>query len=66
MGRLTAAIVEARAATTVLDLMFVLRFLSDFIGSLVSLTHTISSSIFRETDLAKSDQATEVKSSPLP
>ena len=65
MGRLTAAIVKACAATTVLDLMFVLRSLSDFICSLVSVTHIVFHS-FREPDLSKSDQVPVVDFFPLP
>lgn len=65
MGRLTATIVKACTATTILDLMFVLRSLSDFISRLVSVSHTISCS-FRESDLAISDQVPVVEFSPLP
>ena len=62
MGRLTATIVKACAATTILDLMFVLRSLSGFISRLVLVNHIVFLS-FRETASAKPDQATAVKPS---
>ena len=62
MGRLTTTIVKACAATTILDLMFVLRSLSGFISRLVLVNHIVFLS-FRETASAKPDQATAVKPS---
>jgi hypothetical protein len=62
MGRLTATIVKTCAATTILDLMFVLRSLSGFISRLVWVTPKVFPS-FRETAFAEPDQATEVKPS---
>jgi hypothetical protein len=62
MGCLTTTIVKACAATTILDLMFVLRSLSGFISRLVWVTHKIFLS-FRKIASAKPDQVTEVKPS---